>query len=235
MSRKSIFNRVNEAYDLLDKKGGSDVDIRLEVLDALKDFVYAGNYTKYRSKGSLLDYERIGTKTKLIAQNMNMTAEAVRLARKRVSDDLYAVLGEDVIERIVSGAISECLSVRQSIEVYDYAYTTYDFLLEETMDCLDNAYIGDGKEEFELTDCMDELAFLSMFTLVRLDWIVDKLDTDKLNYIIRLVKGRGSYPEGNRLKVLKYITSVKSIRDSNILIRKFIDKMISGSTKYDIE
>ena len=225
MSRKSIFNRVNEAYDLLDKKGGSDVDIRLEVLDALKDFVYAGNYTKYRSKGSLLDYERIGTKTKLIAKNMNMTAEAVRLARKRVSDDLYAILGGDVIERIVSGAISECLSVRQSIEVYDYAYTTYDFLLEETIDCLKNYYTESRKEKFELTGCMDELAFLSMFTLKRLGLIVNKLDKDKLNYVIQVIKGKGDCSEGDRLQVLKYITSVKSMRDSNALMRKFVDNM----------
>lgn len=227
MRRKSIFNRVNEAYDLLDKKGGSDVDIRLEVLDALKDFVYAGNYTKYRSKESLLDYERIGTKTKLIAKNMNMTAEAVRLARKRVSDDLYAVLGEDVIERIVSGSIHECLSVSKSIEVYNYAYTTYDFLLEETIDCLKNYYTESRKEKFELTGCMDELAFLSMFTLKRLGLIVNKLDKDKLNYVIQVIKGKGDCSEGDRLQVLKYITSVKSMRDSNTLIRKFIDNMMA--------
>lgn len=227
MSRASIFNRVNEAYDLLEKNGGSDVDIRIEVLDALKDFVYEGNYTKYRSKRSLLDYERVGTKTKLIAQNMHMKVEAVRTARKRVSDDLYAVLGEDVIERIVSGSIHECLSVSKSIEVYNYAYTTYDFLLEETIDCLKNYYTESGKEKFELIDCMDELAFLSMFTLKRLGLIVNKLDKDKLSYIVNLIKGKGDCSEGDRLQVLKYITSVKSMRDSNTLIRKFIDNMMA--------
>lgn len=227
MSRTSIFNKLNEAYDLLDQNGGTDIDIRIEVLDALKEFVYEGNYTKYRNKRSLLDYERIGTKTKLIAQNMHMKVEAVRTARKRVSDDLYAVLGEDVIERIVSGSIHECLSVSKSIEVYNYAYTTYDFLLEETIDCLKNYYTESRKEKFELTDCMDELAFLSMFTLKRLGLIVNKLDKDKLNYIINLIKGRGNYAEGDRLQVLKYITSVKSMRDSNTLIRKFIDNMMA--------
>ena len=225
MSRASIFNRVNEAYDLLEKNGGSDVDIRIEVLDALKDFVYEGNYTKYRSKRSLLDYERVGTKTKLIAQNMHMKVEAVRTARKRVSDDLYAVLGEDVIERIVSGSIHECLSVSKSIEVYNYAYTTYDFLLEETIDCLKNYYTESRKEKFELTGCMDELAFLSMFTLKRLGLIVNKLDKDKLNYVIQVIKGKGDCSEGDRLQVLKYITSVKSMRDSNALMRKFVDNM----------
>lgn len=225
MIRTSIFNKVNEAYDLLEKNGGNDVDIRLEVLDALKEFVYEGNYTKYRNKRSLLDYEKLGTRTTLIAQNMHMKVEAVRAARKRVSDGLYAVLGEDVVERIVSGSINECISVRESIEVYDYAYNTYDFLLEETIDCLRNSYIGSGKEKFNLTDCKDELTFLSMFTLKRLDLLVEKLDIDKLNYIVNLIKGKEDCSQGDRLKVLKYITNATSVKDSNILMRKFIDNM----------
>lgn len=223
MSRKSIFSRVNEAYDLLEKNGGTDVDIRLEVLDALKEFVYEGNYTKYRNKRSLLDYERIGTKTKLIAQNMDMTVEAVRLARKRVSDDLYVVLGEDVIERIVSGSINECSSIYNDIQAVRYMYDTYDFILESVMGCLDNDYTGDGKEKFDLRECKDEIIFLSMFTLMRFKLLMKTLDSGKLNYIIRLIKGDRNYAEGDRLKVLKYITSEASIKDSDILLRKFID------------
>lgn len=223
MSRKSIFSRLNEASDLLDEKGEQDTNYRLEVLKELKEFVYDGNYTKYRNKRSLLDYERLGTKTKLIAQNMNMTSEAVRLARKRVSDDLYAVLGEDVVERIVSGSINECSSIYNDIQVVRYMYDTYDFILESVMGCLDNAYIGSRKEKFELTDCRDELAFLSMFTLKRLDLLVEKLDTDKLNYVIRLIKGERVYDEGDRLRVLKYITSKGSIEDSEVLLKMFIN------------
>ena len=225
MSRKSIFSRLNEASDLLDEKGEQDTNYRIEVLDELKEFVYEGNYTKYRSKRSLLDYERVGTKTKLIAQNMHMTVEAVRLARKRVSDDLYVVLGEDVIERIVSGSINECSSIYNDIQAVRYMYDTYDFILENVIGCLDNAYIGSRKEKFKLTDCRDELAFLSMFTLKRLDLLVEKLDTDKLNYIVNLIKGKEDCSEGARLKVLKYITSTASVRDSDILLRKFIDNM----------
>ena len=223
MSRKSIFSRLDEASDLLDEKGEQDTNYRLEVLKELKEFVYDGNYTKYRNKRSLLDYERFGTKTKLIAQNMNMTSEAVRLARKRVSDDLYAVLGEDVVERIVSGSINECNSIYNDIQAVRYMYGTYDFILESVIGCLDNAYIGSGKEKFELTDCRDELIFLSMFTFRRFELLVETLDSDKLNYVIRLINGEGVYDEGDRLKVLKYITSAKSVKDSCDHIRKVID------------
>lgn len=225
MSRKSIFSKLNEASDLLDEKGEQDTNYRLEVLKELKEFVYDGNYTKYRNKRSLLDYERFGTKTKLIAQNMNMTSEAVRLARKRVSDDLYAVLGEDVVERIVSGSINECSSIYNDIQALRYMYDTYDFILESVMGCLDNAYIGDRKEKFDLSDCKDELAFLSMFTFMRFNLLVEALDSDKLNHIIRLIKGEGAYAEGDRLQVLKYITSAKSVKDANTLLIKFINNM----------
>lgn len=223
--RTNIFSKLRKASKLLDVKEEQDTKYRIEVLEELKDFVYGGSYTKYRSKQILLEHEMIGSSSKVIAKRMKITEEAVRLARKRVSDDLYAVLGEDVVERITLGKIHDCKSVYNNIQTIKYMYHINDFLLDSVMDCLDNAYIGDGKEKFDLSDCRDELAFLSMFTFMRFELLVETLDSDKLNYIINLIKGRGNYAEGDRLQVLKYITSTASVKDSNILLRKFIDNM----------
>lgn len=225
VKRTNIFSKLRKASKLLDVKEEQDTKYRIEVLEELKDFVYGGSYTKYRNKQILLEHEMIGSSSKIIADKMQITQEAVRLARKRVSDDLYAVLGEDIVERIVSGSISECNSIYNDMQALNYMYHINDFILESVMDCLDNAYIGSGKEKFKLTDCRDELAFLSIFTLKRLDLLVDKLDTDKLNYVIQVIKGNGGCSEGDRLKVLKYITSATSVRDSNILLINFLNNM----------
>ena len=223
--RTSIFSRIREASKLLDVKEEQDTNYRMEVLEELKDFVYDGAYTKYRNKRILLDHEMIGSSSKVIARKMKISEEAVRLARKRVSDDLYAVLGEDVVERITLGDLDECKTVYDDIQAIKYMYHINDFLLDSVMDCLDNAYIGDGKEKFDLSDCRDELAFLSMFTFMRFNLLVEALDSDKLNHIIRLIKGEGTYAEGDRLQVLKYITSAKSVKDANTLLIKFINNM----------
>ena len=223
--RTNIFSKLRKASKLLDVKEERDTKYRVEVLEELKDFVYSGMYTRYRNKRILLDHEMIGSSSKVIAKKMKISEEAVRLARKRVSDDLYAVLGEDVVERITLGKIHDCKSVYNNIQTVRYMYDTYDFILESVMGCLDNAYIGDGKEKFDLSDCRDELAFLSMFTFMRFNLLVEALDSDKLNHIIRLIKGEGAYAEGDRLKVLKYITSAKSVKDANTLLIKFINNM----------
>ena len=223
--RTNIFSKLRKASKLLDVKEEQDTKYRIEVLEELKDFVYGGSYTKYRSKQILLEHEMIGSSSKVIAKRMKISEEAVRLARKRVSDDLYAVLGEDVVERITLGKIHDCKSVYNNIQTIKYMYHINDFLLDSVMDCLDNAYIGDGKEKFDLSDCRDELAFLSMFTFMRFNLLVEALDSDKLNYIIRLIKGEGAYAEGDRLQVLKYITSAKSVKDANTLLIKFINNM----------
>lgn len=223
--RTNIFSKLRKASKLLDVKEEQDTNYRMEVLEELKDFVYGGSYTKYRNKQILLEHEMIGSSSKVIARKMKISEEAVRLARKRVSDDLYAVLGEDVVERITLGKIHDCKSVYNNIQTIKYMYHINDFLLDSVMDCLDNAYIGDGKDKFDLSDCRDELAFLSMFTFMRFNLLVEALDSDKLNHIIRLIKGEGAYAEGDRLKVLKYITSAKSVKDANTLLIKFINNM----------
>ena len=225
VKRTNIFSKLRKASKLLDVTEGRDTKYRREVLEELKDFVYDGAYTKYRNKRILLDHEMIGSSSKVIARKMKISEEAVRLARKRVSDDLYAVLGEDVVERITLGKIHDYKSVYNNIQTIKYMYHINDFLLDSVMDCLDNAYIGDGKDKFDLSDCRDELAFLSMFTFMRFNLLVEALDSDKLNHIIRLIKGEGAYAEGDRLKVLKYITSAKSVKDANTLLIKFINNM----------
>ena len=225
VKRTNIFSKLRKASKLLDVTEGRDTKYRREVLEELKDFVYDGNYTKYRNKRILLDHEMIGSSSKVIARKMKISEEAVRLARKRVSDDLYAVLGEDVVERITLGDLDECKTVHDDIQAIKYMYHINDFLLDSVMDCLDNAYIGDGKDKFDLRECKDEIIFLSMFTLMRFELLVETLDSDKLNHIIRLIKGEGAYAEGDRLKVLKYITSAKSVKDANTLLIKFINNM----------
>ena len=225
VKRTNIFSKLRKASKLLDVTEGRDTKYRREVLEELKDFVYDGAYTRYRNKRILLDHEMIGSSSKVIAKRMEVTKDAVRLARKRVSDDLYAVLGEDVVERITLGKIHDCKSVYNNIQTIKYMYHINDFLLDSVMDCLDNAYIGDRKEKFDLSDCKDELAFLSMFTFMRFNLLVEALDSDKLNHIIRLIKGEGAYAEGDRLQVLKYITSAKSVKDANTLLIKFINNM----------
>ena len=225
VKRTNIFSKLCKASKLLDVKKEQDTKYRMEVLEELKDFVYSGIYTKYRNKRILLDHEMIGSSSKVIAKRMEVTKDAVRLARKRVSDDLYAVLGEDVVERITLGDLDECKTVHDDIQAIKYMYHINDFLLDSVMDCLDNAYIGDGKDKFDLRECKDEIIFLSMFTLMRFELLVETLDSDKLNYVIRLIKGEGTYAEGDRLKVLKYITSPANVKDSDTLLRKFIDSM----------
>ena len=130
-----------------------------------------------------------------------------------------------MVERITLGDLDECKTVHDDIQAIKYMYHINDFLLDSVMDCLDNAYIGDGKDKFDLRECKDEIIFLSMFTLMRFELLVETLDSDKLNYVIRLIKGEGTYAEGDRLKVLKYITSPANVKDSDTLLRKFIDSM----------
>ena len=223
--RTNIFSKLRKASKLLDVTEGRDTKYRREVLEELKDFVYSGIYTKYRNKQILLEQEMVGSSSKVIAKSMKITEVAVRLARKRVSDDLYAVLGEDVVERITLGDLDECKTGYDDIQAIKYMYHINDFLLDSVMDCLDNAYIGDGKDKFDLRECKDEIIFLSMFTLMRFNLLVETLDSDKLNYVIRLIKGEGTYAEGDRLQVLKYITSPANVKDSASLLIKFIDNM----------
>lgn len=207
--KKSIFSvlrGISSYFSNLD-----DVEkYRIDTYEKLRSFVYKGDYTKYRGKVLFLEFEPLDDE--VIAKKLGIGKAGVRLARRRISDDAYAVLGDSFADKIMFGSERDCSVICDSVNMLEYSLSNDDYIIKDVLTLLTNSYIGDGTSEFKLTECKNEMLLLSLFTINRLSSLTDKVDSEKLNYIIRLLNNEVKNVD-DRLVALKYINSLSNTND----------------------
>ena len=206
-NRKSIFVSIRNGFSYLDESESSKINnLRRKTLNLLKDYVYEGSYTKYKNKDLFLSLEPYDDK--IISKKLSMSVEGVRQTRRRLSEEVYKLLGYDVVDRILYGDEHSCSLINDNLMLLNSLDA--EFIISEIKDRINFSYIGDGSLSFDLRECKDEMTFLSLFTLSRFTDFVGKLDSEKLNYIIRLLDGKTDN-SGDRFIALKYMSSDKSL------------------------
>lgn len=202
---KSIFTALRNGFSYLDSLGHKEENqFRYDTLNALRDFIYTGCYTSYKNKGIFLEYEDL--KDEKLANKLGISVAGVRQARKRITNDAYCALGSNVIDTVLYGTSKMCDSVIKSITVLSYIYSTRTYMFNDVLDKIEDSYIGDGTETFQLNDCRKEILFLRLFTLQPFTELVDMLDSEKLYYIVQVLRN-GADAKGTKLLVLKYLHS----------------------------
>lgn len=219
-NKKSIFSQIRHGYSYLNESDLNKTEpLRLKTLDLLKSFVYEGSYSKYRNKSLFLTLE--DEPDKVIAHKLNMTVAGVRQARKRLSEDAFKVLGYDVIDKILYGDIRSCSLISDNLNLLRDSSNDDEFILYEIKERIEGSYIGDGTSTFNLLDCKNEMLFLSLFTVNRFSDFLSNLDSEKINYLLRLLDGRVDNTE-DKFIALKYMRSDKNLNELFDLLKKNI-------------
>lgn len=222
---KSIFSNLRHAISYLNSDSEvKNEPFRKETLSSLRSFVYSGCYTKYRNKTMFLEIEDL--KDDEIAKRLKISVAGVRQARKRISEDAYDLLGYDVTDNILYGDEKICESIQASISILVYVCTNDNFLFSDVVSRFEDSYIGDGTEKFSLSSCRNEMLFLRLYTLKPFSELVSILDSERLNYLIRVLNG--DVDSGERLLVLKYLHN----EDNDLsLLCDYFKSHFSGATK----
>lgn len=209
MSRqRSIFSQIKAGFSYLKTSGlESSEPFRLKTLNSLNEFVLDGSYTKYRSKDLFLQVESYPDK--VIANQLSISIAGVRQARKRISEDAFKILGYDVVDKILYQDKHSCDLVNDNITLLSTSFGCNEFILSEVKERLENAYLGDGTKTYNLLECKNEMLFLSLFTVERFSHLVDKLDSEKINYLLRLIYGKETNTD-DKFIALKYISNLKN-------------------------
>lgn len=219
-NKKSIFSQIRHGYSYLNESDLNKTEpLRLKTLDLLKSFVYEGSYSKYRNKSLFLTLE--DEPDKVIAHKLNMTVAGVRQARKRLSEDVFKVLGYDVVDKILYGDIRSCSLISDNLNLLRDSSNDDEFILYEIKERIEGSYIGDGTSTFNLLDCKNEMLFLSLFTVNRFSDFLSNLDSEKINYLLRLLNGRVDNTE-DKFIALKYMRSDKNLNELFDLLKKNI-------------
>lgn len=219
-NKKSIFSQIRHGYSYLNESDLNKTEpLRFKTLDLLKSFVYEGSYSKYRNKSLFLTLE--DEPDKVIAHKLNMTVAGVRQARKRLSEDAFKVLGYGVVDKILYGDIRSCSLISDNLNLLRDSSNDDEFILYEIKERIEGSYIGDGTSTFNLLDCKNEMLFLSLFTVNRFSDFLSNLDSEKINYLLRLLDGRVDNTE-DKFIALKYMRSDKNLNELFDLLKKNI-------------
>lgn len=215
MVQRSIFIAIRQAYSYIENDDSCDLkDMRLKTLNMLRDFIYEGSYTDYRKKGILLECESKELSVDATAIKLDVTPEAVRQVRKRVSTDAYNKLGLDIVDKVKYGDKHTLSVVQRSINTLSHLNYHGSCLIEGIERTIRDAYIGDSTLEFTLNECIREADFLRLYNLNTFYKALEGLDTDKLNYLLRLLNEESGTVE-NRLGLLGYVSQVSDVSTLN--------------------
>lgn len=215
MVQRSIFIAIRQAYSYLENSDSCGLkDMRLKTLDMLRDFVYEGSYTDYRKKGILLECERKGLDIRDTAIKLDVSPEAVRQVRKRISTDAYDKLGLDVVDKVRYGDKHTLSVVQRSINTLSHLSYHGSCLIDGIERTIKDSYIGDSSLEFTLNECIREADFLRLYNLNTFYKAMENLDSDKLNFLLRLLAGDSGTVE-SRLGLLGYVSQVSDVSTLN--------------------
>lgn len=216
-NQKSVFACIRDGFSYIDENSRSeDNSFRRDILNEIESFVYNGEYTNYRNKEKFLALEREKYSSEEMAKKLKVSVGGIRQARKRISQDAFSVLGADVFEKVLYGDAHDCSVVHDNLKVLNDIYSSSEFILDEIVEKLKDTYFGDGTETFDLLDCQNEMLFLSLFTTSRVSHLIENLDSDKLNYLLRLIYGKKDTIT-EKMLVLKYIAGNSDKKRSAML------------------
>lgn len=217
----SIFRALRKGAEYLESIKEPSGSFRYNALNKLENFVYSGSYSGYKNKTLFLSLEMDRKSDDYIAHALSISVAGVRQTRRRISDELYETLGEDVVDRILYGDEHACDLVVENISII-CSTNNNNFLLFDAETRLRDSYIGDSSASFNLLECKNELIFLSLFSIERFSNLASSLDSEKINYLLRLLSGETNKPE-ERFVVLKYLNSKKCLEATGDFLKKYLD------------
>lgn len=218
----NIFRSLRKGFDYLKNSDEKSDSFRYKALNKLDNFVYSGSYSGYKNRTLFLSLEMDNKSDEYIAHAMSMSVAGVRQTRRRISDELYDTLGSDVVDRILYGDEHACDLIIENIDVID-STSNSNFILYDVESRLRDSYIGDGSSSFDLLSCKDEMIFLSLFTIERFSNLASSLDSEKINYLLRLIAGE-TENTADRFVVLKYLSSEKCLRDTDSFLKSHLKR-----------
>lgn len=202
MKRKNFFDRLLLLDAELEKKEDCE-EFRKKTLKKLNNFVLEGSYTNYNKKKNLLKI--VNRSNEYIAIKLGISVAGVHQIKKRLSDILYASIGTDFYDVVLNGTERQCNSLEQTLQILREVHRSEDVVIPYIVKSLKQSFLGNFELPYDLNECKTELVFLSLYSNARFTDLVNKIDLDKMNYLLSLLDGKEKQKGVDRNVVLKFL------------------------------
>ena len=218
---RSVFTALRRTKSYLSGNGAETNEKQFEAYKELYEFIFSGSYTDYSKKDIFLSFE--GASDDIIAVKLNLTVNAVRKVRSRISNDAYRALGTDIFELIESTEKEKWDEALLRIKVASNNFTTANLFPAELINLIRQSSIEESSFEFE--DCLPELNLLRWLSIPKMIDVMSNVDADRLNYILKVLDGKvGTISD--RMKIANYFCM-----STKELVSKYTNKAVKFPPK----
>ncbi|PHE64255.1 hypothetical protein COF68_05275 [Bacillus toyonensis] len=193
-----LLEELLDASVMLDYDRGDDIEKKKELLKELQDFIMGGSYTNVRNKEYLL--RNVKKPVQDQARDLNLSKPAIYKNKKLINNDLERKVGKNIISNILAGDFDRVNTV------LDYALSEQSIssiVIPSVIDRVQEKEF-DKNSTYDLNDCITEISFLKKYSNLDLELLLSNCDSDKLNYLLRLLDFKESDVE-SRIRLVETI------------------------------
>ena len=181
---ESIFKALSKEYNSV--KDNQDVELadKQELLKELVEYVNSMDWlTRVKTKKKISFFIKSGYDYEALCKEFGISYESVKNAVKWASKQLRRKIGKDTIKLIRNGFIEEA---RVAFYVSSGKISRENLFLSDIVDTLPESKYSAA---FDLQDCLSELVYLRKISLSYIDKHAEKVNLNKLAYLLSLIEG----------------------------------------------
>ena len=183
----NVFRRLETVRSYLESEGGV-AEFRLEAYKRLRAFVYGGSFSSYAKK-ELLCKTAFWSEAKA-SSALGLKPVSLRRLRSQYTEACLSVIGEDAFDKVMYGSVRDISILLNICSVYSKTKSlgVSSLFPQELISIIERSTL-DANAEYSLEDCKAEMTLLHWLSVLKYTELVNAVDTDKLNYLLRILNG----------------------------------------------
>ena len=183
----NVFRRLEAVHSFLEDEPTVEA-FRLEAFKRLRSFVYEGSFSGYNKK-DLLCKTAFWSEDKA-SKALDLKPVSLRRLRSQYTDACLSVIGEDAFDKIMFGSFKDVAILMQLCSTYSKTKSlgVSSLFPQELVSLIERSTL-DENAVYLLEDCKAEMTLLHWLSILKYAELINAVDVDKLNYLLRVLDG----------------------------------------------
>ena len=188
--KKNFFTKFNELKkSIYERRVREEAELWLKLQDA----ILSGNFSTLKRADEFARLWLEGYNDYAVSLKLNMQESTIRQYRKQLSDELYDITGDDFFSLFESfnknkEKLNKILYILSHTKKNGWKGSS-DLIPLDTYTIFKSCVMNEESIDFSIDDCKKELSFLSRYSIQNIKKDMNKLNLERLKYVIDVLEG----------------------------------------------
>lgn len=212
---ESIFKALSKEYNSVKDIQDVSLEDKQDLLKEITEYVNSMEWlSRVKTKEKISFFIKSGYDYGALCEEFGVSYESAKNAVKWASKQLRRKIGKDTIKLIRSGFIEEA---RVAFYVGSGKISRENLFLADMVDSLPESKYSAA---YDLQDCLSELVYLRKISLSYIDKHAEKVNLNKLAYLISLIEGSSKKAVWLRPYIVSMLQGNMKIEDLLVMEEK---------------